>query len=276
MDSQFHGSGILSGPIDGRARLAVEYPRVEAVMGLKVLHRASSFRGVVSGLEKEGVVITSSSSGLSRLFSMTPGAFAVNGETVTLVRPGVELGASAPKQTASGSIAVKSASARVAAASRIYVEGIHDAALVEKVWGDDLRVEGVVVERLDGIDDLASVVSDFGPSRSARLGILVDHLVPGSKESRIAASVKHPHVLVTGTPYVDVWQAIRPKTLGIAAWPEIPKGQSWKQGMCNFFGEPDPGVLWRKLLASVKSWTDLEPDFVGAVEQLIDFVTEPA
>lgn len=274
MDSQFYGNGILGGPIDGKARLAIEFPSVEATVGLKVMHRASSFRGVVTGMEKEGVVITSSSSGLSRLFSLTPGAFAVNGETVTLVRPGVSVLGGPVAQTASGSIAVRSA-ARVAVASRILVEGVHDAALVEKVWGDDLRVEGVVVERLDGIDDVATVVSSFAPSRSARLGILVDHLVPGSKESRIAAGIRHPHVLVTGTPYVDVWQAIRPKTLGITAWPVIPKGQSWKEGMCAFFGEPDPAVLWRKLLASVKTWTDLEPDFVGAVEQLIDFVTEP-
>ena len=45
--------------------------------------------------------------------------------------------------------------ARVARASRIFVEGRHDAELVEKVWGDDLRVEGVVVEYIEGVDDLA-------------------------------------------------------------------------------------------------------------------------
>jgi hypothetical protein len=82
-------------------------------------------------------------------------------------------------------------------------------------------------------------------------------------------------VLVTGTPYVDVWQAIRPKALGISGWPTIPKGRPWKEGMCEFFGEPDAGALWRTLLGSVTSWTDLEPDFVGAVEQLIDFVAAP-
>lgn len=274
MDSQFYSNGILGGPIDGKARMAAEYPSVEAKVGLTVLHRASRFRGSVSGMAKEGVVIKSKSSGLERIFSLTPGAFALDGETVTLVRakasPSTGL-----KQTASGSIAVRQERAQVAKASRILVEGIHDAVLVEKVWGDDLRVEGVVVERLDGVDDVASVVRTFQPSSKQRLGILVDHLVPGSKESRIAASVSHPHVLVTGTPYVDVWQAIRPKTLGIAAWPVIPKGRSWKEGMCEFFGEPEPGVLWRKLLASVTSWTDLEPDFVGAVEQLIDFVATP-
>lgn len=247
------------------------WPVKEAQIGMKVLHRASKFRGVISGWEPEGVRVKSTNSGLERIFNLTPGAFAVEGETFTLTKPKPK--ARGPQLTASGSIAVVNQRAQVAKASRILVEGIHDAALVEKVWGDDLRVEGIVVERLDGIDDLEAVVWDFQPNAEARLGILVDHLVPNSKESRIAEKVNSPFVRVTGTPYVDVWQAIRPKTLGIKAWPEIPKGQNWKEGICKAFGEKDPAVMWRKLLASVKSWTDLEPSLVGAVESLIDFVT---
>ena len=87
---------------------------------------------------------------------------------------------------------------------------MHDAALVERVWGDDLRVEGVVVEPLDGIDDLRAAVAAFAPGPGRRLGVLVDHLVPGSKESRIAAGWPPPYVLVTGHPYVDIWQAVQP------------------------------------------------------------------
>ncbi|HEU4490684.1 MAG TPA: DUF3097 family protein [Jiangellales bacterium] len=60
--------------------------------------------------------------------------------------------------------------ARVARASRIYVEGRHDAELVEKVWGDDIRVEGVVVEVLGGIDDLPARVAAFRPGPGRRLG----------------------------------------------------------------------------------------------------------
>lgn len=176
--------------------------------------------------------------------------------------------------TASGSVAVTGARARVARASRILVEGVHDAELVERVWGDDLRVEGVVVERLDGIDDLAGVVARFGPAPGARLGVLVDHLVPGSKEAHLAAAVAHPHVLVTGTPYVDVWEAVKPAAVGIPAWPEVPRGVDWKTGVCARLGV-DPAGMWRRILASVRSYADLEPPLVGAVERLIDFVTEP-
>jgi hypothetical protein len=43
--------------------------------------------------------------------------------------------------------------------------------------------------------------------------------------------------------------------------------------MCEFFGEPVPGVLWKRLLSQVRTYVDLEPALVGAVESLIDFVT---
>ena len=45
--------------------------------------------------------------------------------------------------------------------------------------------------------------------------MLVDHLVPGSKESRIAASVTGADVLVVGHPYIDVWEAVKPSSVGI-------------------------------------------------------------
>lgn len=242
--------------------------------GLNVLHRGSRFRGKVVRLEPDGVVLRSPNTGLERVFSLHPGAFARDGETITLVRPKPRTPA-APARTASGSIAAPSVRARVAAAGRILVEGVHDAELVEKVWGDDLRIEGVVVERLDGIDVLPQVLHDLRPGPGSRVGVLVDHLVRGSKEWRLAAEVNSPHVLVTGTPFVDVWQAIRPSVVGIAAWPAIPRDRPWKEGICDFFGEPVPGVLWKRLLTQVSSYVDLEPALVGAVESLIDFVTAP-
>jgi hypothetical protein len=171
---------------------------------------------------------------------------------------------------------VPGAPARMARASRILVEGRHDAELVEKVWGDDLRVEGVVVEMLDGADHLAEVVRGFGPRPGRRLGILLDHLVVGSKESRVAEAVDHPDVLITGHPFVDVWAAVKPAVVGIDAWPEVPRGEPWKDGVCAALGVTDPRAFWGRILGSVTSYADLEPSLVGAVERLIDFVTEPA
>jgi hypothetical protein len=179
---------------------------------------------------------------------------------------------------------VTDAAARVALPSRIYVEGRHDAELVEKVWGADLRVEGVVVEYLEGVDDLVNLVAEFGPNRNRRLGVLVDHLVPNSKESRIAEAVaRGPHgksVLVVGHPFIDIWQAVKPASLGIPAWPVIPRGTEWKHGICDAFGWPhdeqaDIARAWKTILGRVRTYADLEPVLLGRVEQLIDFVTEP-
>jgi hypothetical protein len=197
---------------------------------------------------------------------------------VTLIRPrGTPPAGSGPAlvRTASGSISTGPTRARSARSSRLFVEGVHDAELVEKVWGDDLRVDAVVVQLLDGIDHLESVIEQFEPGPDARLGVLVDHLVPGSKESRIAARLAGPHVLIRGTPFVDIWQAIRPSVIGLVEWPSVPKGESWKQGICEAFGEPSPGRLWKRLLGQIRTYADLEPSLVGAVESLIDFVTEP-
>jgi len=262
--------GVLSGPVDGPRRVRAQYPEVEAVPGLKVEHRGSRFGGVVLRMEKDGVVIRGRS-GQDRVFRLTPGSFDVDRRAVSLVRPKAP-DRTGPARTASGSVAVRD-EAKVARASRILVEGIHDAELVEKVWGDDLRVEGIVVERLDGADHLADAVRTFRPGPGRLLGVLLDHLVEGSKESRLAGEVHGPHVLVTGHPYVDVWQGIKPAVAGIDRWPDVPRGQPWKDGVCAALGVADPGAYWRQLLAKVRSYADLEPPLVGAVEQLIDFVT---
>ncbi|MDQ1395232.1 MAG: hypothetical protein QOG64_491 [Acidimicrobiaceae bacterium] len=260
--------------LDQRPQLRAAFPEVEATPGLAVEHRSSRFRGVVARHERDGVVIRNPI-GSERVFRLVPGAFTVDGATVSLVRPKPGPRSGRPTRTASGSVAVGRAPARVAATSRILVEGVHDAELVEKVWGDDLRVEGVVVERLDGIDVLADVVRTFAPGPGRRLGVLVDHLVAGSKEARLAAEVRHPHVLVTGTPYVDIWQAVKPTVAGIEAWPSIPKGTPWKEGICDALGVGEPRAFWPRLLGSVRTYADLEPALVGAVERLIDFVTDP-
>jgi hypothetical protein len=263
--------GILSGlpDLDGPRRVQETYPVVEALEGRIVEHRASGLVGFIVRA-KPGVVVLRDRRGRECPVRLLPGGFVVDGQAVTLVPP--RTGKRSSTRTASGSLAV-SHDAKVAQASRILVEGVHDAELIEKVWGDDLRAEGIVVERLDGIDHLEASVREFGPGPDRKLGVLVDHLIEGSKESRIADALTSSHVLVTGTPYVDIWEAIKPALIGLPRWPTIPRGVPWKEGVCRVLGEPDPAAMWRRLLSSVHSYTDLEPPLVGAVEQLIDFIT---
>ncbi|MDQ1584830.1 MAG: hypothetical protein QOH80_195 [Actinomycetota bacterium] len=249
---------------------------VELARDLVVEDAETGWCGAVVRWEKtaEGHTVTlEDRQGRHRVFPLGPG-FLLDGAPVLLVRPVTPTGSAAPRRTASGSVAVAHRRARTARAARIYVEGRQDAELVERVWGDDLRHEGVVVEHLGGIDDLAGAVRGFGPGPDRRLGVLVDHLVPHSKESRIAAEVASPHVQVLGHPYVDVWQAIRPQAVGISGWPVVPPGTPWKDGVCAALGWPaDTGAAWRRLLAAVHSYADLEPGLLGPVEELIDFVT---
>ena len=216
--------------------------------------------------------------GRVRGYPLGPG-FCVDGRPVVLVRP-KRAAPAAPARSASGSTYVAGARARVAREGRIYVEGKHDAELVDKVWGHDLRIEGVVVEPLHGVDDLPGIVREFRPASGRRLGVLVDHLVTGSKESRIAEAVMSgraagEHALVVGHPFIDIWQAVKPSVVGIRAWPTVPRGEDWKTGVCRRLGwEDDTGYVWaQRILARVRTWTDLEPALIGRVEELIDFVT---
>jgi DUF3097 family protein len=272
--SKQYGPDVLAA---GNQRQRRELRRVPAETGLVVEDATGRFCGAVVLCEKDAVTLEDRY-GNRRVFPLSPAPFLLEGEPVLLVRPAVAAGPAsrgAPAgRTASGSVAVPLSRAKVARASRIYVEGRHDAELVEKIWGDDLRGVGVVVEYLGGIDDLPAIVDGFGPGPGRRLGVLVDHLVDGSKESRLAAAVRSPDVLVVGHPYIDVWAAVKPAALGIGGWPRIPPGQPWKEGVLRALGwPPDTAAAWQRILRAVTSFADLEPEFLGRVEELIDFVT---
>lgn len=275
-----YGSDVLStdwrAPKRGRA---VEQP---ADHGLVVEEVTTDWCGEIVAVDRDLDTVTlEDRRNKRRTFPLGPG-FLLEGKPVILTAPVRQAAPKQPTRTASGSVAVPDAPARVARASRIFVEGRHDAELVERVWGDDLRIEGVVVEYLGGVDDLADHLRNFGPGPERRVGVLVDHLVQGSKESRIAdaiaASPIGEHVLVLGHPFIDIWAAVKPQRLGIEAWPDVPRDEEWKQGICRRLGWPhatqaDIARAWQHILSRVDSFADLDPALLGRVEELIDFVT---
>jgi hypothetical protein len=249
-------------------------------LGMVVEDAQTGYTGAVVRVEY-GRIDLEDRHGRCRGFPIGPG-FLIDGKPVILTPP--RRAAPPPSRTASGSVPVATRRARVARAGRIYVEGRHDAEMVEQVWGHDLRAQGVVVEQLGGIDDLAGIVEQFRPGPARRLGVLVDHLVVGSKETRIAEAVRRGphgrHTLVVGHPFVDIWQAVKPARLGLAAWPDIPRNIDWKRGVCRALGwrhehQADIAQAWQRIRTSVRDWTDLEPELIGRVEELIDFVTHP-
>jgi Protein of unknown function (DUF3097) len=253
-------------------------------IGMVVEDAETGFVGAVVRIEY-GRMELEDRRGRTKPFPVGAG-YLIDGRPVILTPP--RGAAPKPSRTASGSVAVPDARAKVALASRIYVEGRHDAELVEQVWGADLRVEGVVVEYLGGVDDLVAIVDEFRPGPGRRLGVLVDHLVAGSKEARIANEVRQAvrrgpggaHTLVVGHPFIDIWQAVKPARIGVSAWPVIPKGVDWKKGVCAKLGWPhaqqaDVARAWQRISSRVRDWNDLEPELIGRVEELIDFVTQP-
>jgi hypothetical protein len=274
-----YGTDVLAGNPHRKPR-STEIP-VE--IGMVVEDAQTGYVGAVVRIEY-GRMELEDRHGRRKPFPVGPG-YLIDGRPVILTAPR-RAAPTSSSRTASGSVAVPGAKAKVALSSRIYVEGRHDAELVEQVWGDDLRVEGVVVEYLGGVDDLVGIVEEFGPEPGRRLGVLVDHLVAGSKEARIAGEVERAvrrgaggaHTLVVGHPFIDIWQAVKPERLGISAWPVVPRGVDWKHGVCRALGWPHAGQAdiaraWQRIRGRVRDWNDLEPALIGRVEELIDFVT---
>ena len=270
-------SDAMKPPIDilddfEQQRKGPSYRSVSVEVGMLVEDRSSHFTGDVVKWNAEGVTLQDRHHYV-RHFAWKPGGFLIEGVPVTLVRP-KHVASATQRITASGSVA-GDGRAKVARASRIWVEGKHDAELLEHVWGDDLRDLGIVVEPMHGADDLAAMVADFQPGAQRKLGVLLDHLVTGSKETRIAQTVRDPNVLITGHPFVDVWAGIRPKVLGLDAWPDVPYDPDvpWKEGLCAALGTSFEG-FWPRLRNRVATFADLTPELIGAVEQLIDFVAD--
>src|SRR3954451_24949150 len=131
-----YGTDVLAtdwrAPKRGRAVEAV------AELGAVVEEVQCDFCGEIVAVDRDiGTLTLEDRRGRRRSFPLGAG-FLLEGRPVILRAPVRQTAPARPTRTASGSVAVPGSRARVARASRIYVEGRHDAELVEKVWGDDL------------------------------------------------------------------------------------------------------------------------------------------
>ena len=157
-----------SDDVIGDHAAAREYPRLEVTPGLELTHRPSRVTGVVVRFTQNQRIVLSDQDGNLHDFKPHPGVLLHRGNPVELV-VAERLLSSTTRITASGSIGVRIDESKVAQASRIWVEGTHDAELIEKIWGDDLRVEGIVVEPLHGVNDLCDRIAAFHPAPRRRL-----------------------------------------------------------------------------------------------------------
>ncbi|MFD0223222.1 DUF3097 family protein, partial [Streptomyces hirsutus] len=86
------------------------------------------------------------------------------------------------------------------------------------------------------------------------------------------------HAGGVGHPNIAVGAGVTPSPLGWGAGPRAPRAQDWKTGVCRALGwrVANTGEAWQHILGSVHSYRDLEPELLGRVEELIDFVTVPS
>ncbi|PZS36547.1 MAG: DUF3097 domain-containing protein, partial [Pseudonocardiales bacterium] len=121
MKSTDYGRDVLAG--NWRKRSAP--PDIPAELGEVVEDAVSGFTGEIVEIAKDRVTLAGRGE-IRRVFPLLPGAFLIDGRPVTLVQP-VTAPRAVLRRTASGSIAAPASRAKVARASRIYVEGRHDA-----------------------------------------------------------------------------------------------------------------------------------------------------
>ena len=139
--------------VRGPGALAASYKKIAVGRGVPLLHRSTGIRGRVHQVTDQIVVLQDAKGG-RHTFENHPGVFAYQGETVTVVQRRASAASAQPatKRSAAGGVVSTAPVARVAQPSRLWVEGDHDARFMERVWGDELRELGIVVEPMGGID----------------------------------------------------------------------------------------------------------------------------
>ncbi len=255
--------------------VTVETP---AAIGMVVEDPTSGFCGSVVRWEN-GLIVLEDRKGRRRSFPFGPGILAGRQAGEPGAAPSGR-GRPPPPTPRPARASARSQPAKVAAASRIYVEGRHDAELVEKIWGDDLRHVGVVVEYLGGIDDLPAIVAEFAPGPGRRLGVLVDHLVrrqqgvPHRQRPRLR---QRPGHRASVHRHLAGGEARTRRPGGLAGRPA--RASTGSTASASPSGGPantqaDIAATWQWILGRVRDWNDLDPALPREVERLIDFVTE--
>ena len=220
-------------------------PTVEAERDLVVEDFEGRFCGAVVAVEA-GLVTLEDRFGKRRVFPL-PGTFLLEGKRVTLVKPSPkpEMLGNVGRRTASGSVAAPRQRAKVAKASRIYVEGKHDAELVEKIWGDDLRDVGIVVEFLEGVDDLPPSWRTSSP-RTGGGSACCRPSGRGVEGERIAAAASaDPTRADRRAPVRRRLAGVRPAAVGLRRGRTCRGGSHGRKGVSRASAGDGPSTTWR-------------------------------
>ena len=272
--------GILSGPIDGPARTAAQYPHREATPGLRVLHRASGFTGALVALDGDEVVLRGHT-GLEKRYRNLPGTFAVDGTPTHLVPVRVPVGRRRPR------VSPRACAPRRAAGAVVGAQGARRARQPDLGRGRARRRAGRA-----GLGRRPAHRGHRGRAPRRRRP-------PGRRGARVRSRPRTPPRRAArppgrreqgsppgrrGAPPARAGDrnAVRRRVAGgatvggrhrrVAGRPEGPglEDRSVRRARASTTRGPCGGGS----SASVHDWKQLEQPFVAAVEQLIDFLTE--
>ena len=81
-------------------------------------------------------------------------------------------------------------------------------------------------------------------------------------------------MLIAGHPFVDVWAGVRPQVIDRRRVAGRARRACRGRTACAGRSAPTRATFWPQLRNRVRTYADLRPELVGAVERLIDFVTE--
>jgi hypothetical protein len=250
MDDRYGSDVLAQGWRERGAKVAVDVPAEKDL----VVEVADGFCGAVTRIEG-GQVELEDYRGRRRLFPMGAG-FMIDGEPVRLVHP-ARAGTAGARRSAPPRDPSRST---IPCAHRAAEPDPRRAGTTPSSWR---RSGGTIcAPRASSWSTCRSrpaggLLAAAPPRRDRRYGVLVDHLVPGSKETRIVEQIMRgphgAHLRIVGHPYIDVWQCVTPTAMGIRAWPGSRAARNGRPGSAapRLAGrsQADIAHAWKRILS---------------------------
>ena len=125
-----------------------------------------------------------------------------------------------------------------------------------------------------GIDDLPAIVAEFVPGRCAGSASWSTTWWAGRRRAGSPPPCNTRTCSSSAIPTSTSGRRSSRRCWASAAGRGCPPARPGRKACCAALGwPPDTAAAWQRILRAVTSFADLEPEFLGRVEELIDFVT---
>ena len=275
MRSKRYGPDVLAA---GNQRQRRELRRVPAEPGLVVEDATGRFCGAVVLCEKDAVTLEDRH-GNRRVFPLGPAAFLLEGEPVMLVRPAVAAGpaprdgglpgapppARWPPRPAGPRSPGRAASTSRAATTQNWWRRSGETTCATSAWSWSISAASTTCPRS---------WTGSAPAPGAGSASWWTTWWTGRRRAGSPPPCNTRMCSSSAIPTSTSGRRSSRRCLASAAGRGVPPGTPWKEGVLQALGwPPDTAAAWQRILHAVTSYADLEPEFLGRVEELIDFVT---